>query len=375
MKRIISILICIQVISLSCKKKSSEPVVITPVNMAVYKDTVFTNYFKRSSGWIAGDGAYSIPTNDGRSLWLFGDSHIDDYNVITKTVPCLFQVRNAGIAMSTSDPSVQATLTGSGFPRSYFSLGTDNNYWFWPGMGYQQLDTIYAFQARVKATGTGGVFGFAGVDSSYVAKVHVPDMTVSNYTLLPSKNGITFGTALVNDISTGYVYIYGTKSNGFGNDVFVARFIPSGIYSQWEYYTVAGWNNNIISIQKIYSEFTSSFNVCKIKTKYVLFTTEFSVGCDQGKNIFVSVSDYPNGPFINHHSIWVVDDLLQGHTPFFYIANAHPEFDNGKNELLVTYCINGYGSCVNTCISNRADPDTYRPKAIRIPYKLIDASL
>ena len=49
----------------------------------------------------------------------------------------------------------------------------------------------------------------------------------------------------------------------------------------------------------------------------------------------------------------------------------HPEFDDKTKELLITYCINGYGNCVNTCINNRFNPDYYRPKAIRVPYKVI----
>ena len=106
-----------------------------------------------------------------------------------------------------------------------------------------------------------------------------------------------------------------------------------------------------------------------------MISTEFSIGCDQGKNIYVSTSDNSFGPFENKHSVWKVDDVLDGHYPFFYLANAHPEFYNGKNELLITYCINGYGTCVNTCISGRMNPDVYRPKAIRVAYHLLDPDL
>ena len=30
--------------------------------------------FERISGWTGGDGAYSIALNDGRILWMFGDT-------------------------------------------------------------------------------------------------------------------------------------------------------------------------------------------------------------------------------------------------------------------------------------------------------------
>ena len=351
----------------SCKKNN----VVATINLSIYRDSVFTNYFKRTTGWIAGDGGYSIALNNGNSLWIWGDSHIGFYDAASKTIPCLFQVRNAGLLIGISNPQNETTLTGSGSPASYFYYGSDNNYWFWPGAGYQNGDTAYVFLSRVK-TGSGGL-GFTSVDTNYVAKIKIADMSVTGYSILSSKNGIVFNNAVINDGS--YNYIYGTKSNGFGDDVFVARFPASNLYAAWEYYSSTGWNTNLSTIQKIHSEFTSSFNICKIKNKYILITTEFSVGCDQGKNIYSYTSEQPYGPFINKNIIWTVNDTLQGHYPFFYLANAHPEYDNGKEELLITYCINGYDNCVNICIGGRKNPDYYRPKAIRVPYKLIDASL
>ena len=349
-------------------KKSDNP----SANLSSYKDTAFTDYFKRTSGWVAGDGGFSIAFNNGNSLWVWGDSHIGNYDPATKTVPCLFQVRNAGLVMGISNPPNQTTLISTASPASYFYYGNDNSYWFWPGAGYQNGNTAYVFLSRIRATDAGGL-GFTGVDANYVAKIKVGDMSVAGYSILPSKNGIVFNNAIIKDGS--YNYIYGTKGNGFGNDVFVARFPSVNVYAAWEYYGTGGWGKNLAFIQKVHSEFTSSFNICKIKNKYVLITTEFSVGCDQGKNIFSYTSDQPYGPFINKKTIWTVDDTLQGHYPFFYFANTHPEYDNGKDELLITYCINSYGTCVNTCVGNRKNPDYYRPKAIRVPYKVIDSSL
>lgn len=357
----------------SCKKKETNPDL--PVNLAVYKDTIFTGYFKRTSGWEAGDGAHSIPLKDNRSLWNFGDSNIGLYDANSNSVPCLFQVRNAGLTMSVTDPRTQTTLTGKGSPASYYALGINNNYWFWPLDGYQNIDTVYVFLQRIHLTGSGNSSSFEVLDSGYIAKIIFPGLFVAGYSLLPEKNGIMFGKGVVVDNTTGFVYVYGLKPSTSGNDLFVARFLKSNIYMSWEYYDGSGWTSDANQAQKIYSEFTSSFNVCKIKNKFILITTEFSLGCDQGKNIYTQTSANPYGPFINRKDIWQIDDMLNGHYPFFYLANPHPEFDNGKNELLVTYCINGYGICENTCTGNRKNPDVYRPRAIRIPYKLIDNDL
>ena len=198
-------------------------------------------------------------------------------------------------------------------------------------------------------------------------------MQVVGYSYLGAKNMISFNYGV---ITTGnYIYIYCIKNNGFGNNLYVARCAGNNIYVQWEYYNGSSWSKDIAAAAKIHSEFTSSFYVCKIGSKYVLITTEFSVGCDQGKEIYAYTSDNPFGPFKEKKVIWKVDDLLQGHYPMFYLASAHPEFDNGKKELLVTYCINGYESCINICVNNRKNPDYYRPKAIRVPYKFIHENL
>ncbi|MBS1587588.1 MAG: hypothetical protein JSS82_18795 [Bacteroidetes bacterium] len=342
---------------------------------SLYKDTVFTNYFKRQTGLIAGDAAFSVPQNNGKSMWLFGDSYIDNYDPVTATVPCLFQVRNCGLLMDIANPAVQTTYTGIASPPSYFHLGTDNSYWFWPGAGYTINDTMVIFLERLHSTGN-GPFDFAVVDSNYIAKVPVANPSLVSYQVQGSHNGIDFTKSVINDPSfCGFTMIYGIKTNGFGNDVFLARFPSDNVNGLWQYYTDNGWVNDPALAKAIYSEFTSSFYVVKVKEKYVMISTEFSVGCDQGKNVYVSVSNNPYGPFTNHHSVWQVDDTLNGHYPMFYMAMAHPEFDNGHNQLLITYCINGYGNCVSTCINNRMDPNTYRPKAIRVGYKKIDPSL
>ena len=288
-------------------------------------------------------------------------------------VPCLFQVRNAALSMGITNPVDQATYIGNGSPRSLFQVGTDKSYWFWPGAGFASGDTAYIFQNRIRHTGASGGWAFEGVDSLYVAKINIKNMQVVGYSYLGAKNMISFNYGV---ITTGnYIYIYCIKNNGFGNNLYVARCAGNNIYVQWEYYNGSSWSKDIAAAAKIHSEFTSSFYVCKIGSKYVLITTEFSVGCDQGKEIYAYTSDNPFGPFKEKKVIWKVDDLLQGHYPMFYLASAHPEFDNGKKELLVTYCINGYESCINICVNNRKNPDYYRPKAIRVPYKFIHENL
>lgn len=334
-----------------------------PYPVQSYKDTTFTDYFKRTTGLIAADGAYSIPLSNGKSLWVFGDSYIDSYDSTTNTTPCLFQARNSCLLIDVANPSQQTTLPGNFGSNSFFVDGSDN--YIWPGSGFQQADTIYVFVNKLWHT--------QQTDTSMVAKILYPSYALHSFFKPADFDGINFGVSIIQE--TDFDYVYGIKHNGFGHDVYAARFPHGNIAATWQFYNGDSWVADATAANRIHEEFTASFYLLKLKSKYVLITTEFSVGCDQGKNIYVATSDNPTGPFENKHSVWQIDDYLQGHLPFFYLANAHPEFDNGNEELLITYCINNYGDCVETCISGRQNPDNYRPKAIRVAYNSIHPDL
>ena len=72
----------------SCKR---DPYIY--LGYPTYKDPVFTNYFKTTTGFVAGDGAYSTALNNGKSMWVFGDSYVNNYDPATQSVPCIFDAR------------------------------------------------------------------------------------------------------------------------------------------------------------------------------------------------------------------------------------------------------------------------------------------
>src|SRR6266516_91505 len=93
---------------------------------AAHKDQTFIEFFRRTSGWVAGDGALSVPLSDGRVLWLFGDSHVDDFAPVSGTMPCLFHTRNAALLHQKRDPQNARTLIGKGPDfRSWLKISGD----------------------------------------------------------------------------------------------------------------------------------------------------------------------------------------------------------------------------------------------------------
>ncbi len=362
---------------ITCKSKESTEPQISPKS---YKDIAFTQaLFERTSGWIAGDGGASIALSDGRTLWTFGDSWIDNYDLATKTVFCLFQVRNASVVTDNNNPTQAQTLLGKGQVRSFFQYPTDNgfNFWLWGGLGYQNKDTVYVFLERFRATGAGGAFGFESIKNCF-AKVKMPSLSILSYHDLPSYTvegkPLVFTNGAIKN-GDGYVYIYASVNLGLASNVYVARFPENNIHATWEYYAGnESWTKDISKAKMIGNSIAANTQVIKIKDKYVLTTMTPDFGCSKvGAKVYAIVADKPYGFFdySKKIEIWQVDDLLNGFTPFCYLPFLHPQLTNSKNEILLTYCLNGYPNCVNTCVNNRTSPLHSAPRAVRVPLELL----
>lgn len=343
---------------------------------SIYCDADVNGFFRRTSGWIASDGAPSAQLTDGRVMWMMGDSHINDYNASNKKVFCLFQVRNACLLQPASHTwswTATSTLTGNplgGF-QSYFKNKADDNFWMWAENGIQPAgnDTLYVYAQGFKKKGT-GAFGFANDSFPMFCKVRTSDMKVVEYHYLQDFNDIDFGCGFISE-SDGYIYAYGARQTFIYANVYVARFPAANPNAPWTFWDGTGWNTDVTKVKRVSEGASNSVNVFKLNGKYVCLSSEFSVTCDAGTHLYTAWSSSLTGTFTTRKIIYQIPDRLQGHTPFFYAPNGHPEFTNSAGELLITYDINGYGDCVNTCSGGYMDPDMYRPKGVRVPQGVI----
>ena len=211
------------------------------------------------------------------------------------------------------------------------------------------------------------MWGFKAI-GQYWAKMSFPGLKVIGYSELPSFHGIFFWCGFVRDEQAGLTYAFGDKGHATGSDVYVARFPTKSPEGNWTFWDGASWSASVTNAAVIAQGASISVNICHVNGKFLLVTTQFSVACDQGREIYVSTSDSPTGPFSPRKKIFTVDDSVDGHHPFFYAAVPHPKFLN-RDGLLITYCINGYEPCVPNCVNGRMNPDYYRPRAIRLPLK------
>ncbi len=356
--RLLGVLIFLLGVPCVCKPAESFPALASL--QEAHKDETFTAVFRQTNHWAAGDVATTIPLSDGRVLWLFGDSYINQFDPASGTLPGLFNARNAILLQNTNDLMHPETLCHFELrDKSFFRppIPGSPEVWpcFWPANGFQSGDTVYVYLTELQKTPDGGMWGFKAI-GQYWAKMSFPGLKVTGYTELPSFNGISFSCGFVRDEQSGFTYAFGDRHHGIGSDVFVARFPtanPEGACTFWD---GKNWGVNVTNAAVIAEGASISVNVSKVRGKFLLVTTAFSVACDQGKEIYVSTSDRPTGPFSPRKKIFTVDDTVDGHRPFFYMAEAHPEFINDDG-LLITYCINGYEPCVPNTVNGLKNPD------------------
>lgn len=155
----------------------------------------------------------------------------------------------------------------------------------------------------------------------------------------------------------------------------MARFPKNNPRAKWSFWNGSAWDTAIAHIAPITQGASNGVYVAKVRNKYVALSTEFSVSCDAGTRIYVATSNNITGPFTNRKVLYTIPDNELGHTPFFYAPALHPEYINANNEILITYDINTFSSCLPNCINNGFNPDYYRPRGLRVPLQLIDSSI
>ncbi|ANH83057.1 hypothetical protein A8C56_20560 [Niabella ginsenosidivorans] len=367
------------------------------ITAEAYRDDQVVQFFRRSNGSIAFDQGSSIPltygANNGKVLWIGEDtytSNISDWDPATKTFPCnggqpwLFDIRNSALlqpSITNWDPSQTSNIITHNSAYAYEILASPNpndhgGTYTWPGVGVEINNHVYMYAHE------GG--------GSY-------NQTVI-YDFTENTSGLDWGTAVRHTVSglsnqtdisyplgfvkpgDGYVYAYGNLTDAFGGKyLHVARF-AAGTPFTWQFWDGTNWTAtpSTASAAQLGLDgnttkgLKSNSSVAYVNGRYVLVEMDFGYGCPGGSdphNIYVSTSGSPTGPFTSRKKIYAIQDKINGVLANHYVVNAHPVFNNGRNELLVTYCLNFTGcDGVSRCTNNRTDPYYYQLKAIRIPY-------
>ncbi|GAB3020963.1 hypothetical protein GCM10027051_27780 [Niabella terrae] len=352
----------------SCQQKTHNADSL--VGLKAVRDTAVIKFFQQNTDspghWVASDGALSLSLSNGKVLWMMGDSHIGDYDPETGTIPCLFQARNCLLVQQKDDWSQMQTLTGR--PpgnKNFFKISEADSTWFWPSHGFEWKGAAYIYLTELRKKGTGN-FGFEATGRHYFAQMDIHTLEVHRYLPLPDFGPVDYVTGFVRDSLDNYIYAYGYSSGFIESNIHLAR-IDLNNALRWSFWNGSSWSHRGSDAAVITTAASNGTALQRYRDKLVLISTEFSVGCDQGKRIFASTASNPTGPFTERKVVYTIADSLNGHYPFWYTPALHPQYSDDRG-LLVTYCINGYADCISACTNGRANPDHYRPRAIRLPY-------
>ncbi|MDD3906906.1 MAG: DUF4185 domain-containing protein [Proteiniphilum sp.] len=306
----------------------------------------------------AGDGMYSIPLPDGRSIFLMGDSYIGTVtNGQRPTSDRMY--RNTYIVYDNGKVSAIYGYGGNKNASAAVPPGYPGEQkWYWPGHGFVNGDKLYIFQTLMYQGGE-GMWGFM-YETTHILEYNLPGLELNKVTPIPFKGSadIHYGMAALNDGDYNYIYAQVDIRNDMDpiTEVRVARTHKGNPTDNWQYYNGSGWSANSSDAAKLEGLSTvpvsSQFNVFKLRGKYVLLTQKKTFNSGE---IYTFIADSPTGPWRNKQLIF---KTYEQHTPnlFTYNAMAHPQFE--KDEMiLVSYNVN-----TEVFAEQFSDVSTYRPR-------------
>lgn len=310
------------------------------------------------NGVTAGDGMYSIPLPDGRSIFLMGDSYIGEVtNGQRSTSDRMY--RNTYFVYDNDNVSAIYGFEGDNNASAAVPPGFPNEQkWYWPGHGFVNGNKLYIFQTLMYQGGE-GMWGFM-YETTHILEYALPGLQLVNNKPIPFNGSpdIHYGMAALSEADYNYIYAQVDIRNDFDpiTEVHLARTAIGNPYENWQYYNGNGWSANSQDAVKLEGLSTvpvsSQFNVFKLQDKYVLLTQKKTFNSGE---IYTFIADSPTGPWRNKKMIF---KTYEQNTPnlLTYNAMAHPQFEK-DGMILVSYNVN-----TEVFAQQFSDVSTYRPR-------------
>lgn len=413
---------CLVILLLWLFPVSCQIVRITDGRFSAVSDPYRDRLFQRNQGWTGADVVQTISLEDGRILWLFGDTWIGSIQN-NQHAPGSYLVNNS-IAISFLSASGTAHVphedrirflwgeeTGLGEPSAWIKpglLGSESilfsndrispDTWYWPtGDGIVLPDEngrnrLVLFLSKIKRReGDYGVWGFIGAGGSVVVidnyredpsrwvvahSYHNPYAVEARHAD-PSNDRFetSWGMALVNGREcdqglNGYLYIYGIREITSACKKMILARSPAGAperFESWEFFTRdRTWSSRLQDAYPLADNLVNEFSVDRItvgnKNVYVMIQSDGAF-----KNqIWLRTALRPEGPWSGPALIYTATDALNCKDCFAYAAKSHLCLSE-PGELLVSYVINS--SDFNILVNNT---DIYRPRFIRVSLKQLE---
>lgn len=315
--------------------------------------------FDGQSGWIGGDGVYSVAVSPTRTVWIFSDTLVGRVEN-GKRVGTVMVNNTVGVQAGRGPVTFTVGQDAKGKPAALF-VPPDGRGWFWPWASVLVGRELLIFQAQIEKAGS-GAFGFKHVGQWLTTVANPedePDRWKTSSVPLPMcdpARGRVFGSAAL--VVGDELFVYGYAGPGLGRSMTVAR-VPTrsaGDFSTWRYRTADGWSHKPEEAVRLATGVGSEYSVTpKPGGGYLLVTTAGGLS----DRIVARTANHPTGPWSAAAELYRCPEGADKGL-FCYAAKAHPHAAE-KDEVVISYVANAhdFGRLFR-------DASVYRPRFVRV---------
>ncbi len=368
---------------------------LTTLKYRVEEAKLWTDIFKRNSGWFGADGIFAVPLNGKENISLsdtsenmiwFSDSMVGD--IVDGKPKNSTTLHNTVAFIKGGEPKKNSIQfhwdkDGKGEAKTVFTPHTPSSKpgdYYWLGDGFvntEKDNTTYIFAYRMHNIDSKDDWSFRLMGTNVIA--------IPAGSRPPFKNQRQFETPLVFHVTNamddgsfgagifvnikragaanpdGYVYVYGVK--GKEKNLVVARVLPKQFeeLDKWRFWDGKGWSRDMRSVASLTSNVSNELSVSPLPDgRYVLV---FQLN-GMSSTVAMCLGASPVGPFGPAIKLYECPEGKENKNYFTYNAKAHPSLSK-PGELLISYNVNSF-DFPNELQKN---PNLYRPRFIKLKFE------
>ena len=375
--------------------KNSE-VDLIHLNFKVEMANEWSGLFKRSTGWLGGDGIFMIPLsgkeNDApvdtsENLILFSDSMVgknegEGQNSQTKMLHNSVAIIRGGEPRNDSLHFYWDTLAQGGGAETIFipkTISSKPGDYYWLGDGFvnnAKQNTLYIFAYKMNNLDPKDDWSFELTKTNLIAISSNSRPPFKNQRQLETPFSFhgakaedkgTFGAAIfvntpsiVTKNADGYVYVYGVK--GKSKSLIAARVKIDNFesFEKWRFWDGQKWVPQMQQVYPIVSGVSDELSLTPLKDGRFLLIYQKG---GMGSMIEMRIGASPVGPFGPVIDVFDCPEVRENNHYFAYNAKAHPSLSQ-QGELLISYNVNSF----NFWDEIKTNPTLYRPRFIKLKF-------
>ncbi|MCW3819463.1 fibronectin type III domain-containing protein [Micromonospora sp. DR5-3] len=325
-------------------------------------NAAFAAYGDSSGRWNGGDSTASVQLPDGRVVWLFSDTFVGPVNADGSRPAFQPMIHNSIVVQDGA--ALTETLTG-GTAEGPASLvggerdGDPANAGYWVADGTVEGTTLQVLYNHYRRTGTHPLD--VALDGTSLASFDLPGLALRSLTPLPLGSRIAWGSAILEDGDTTYVYGTSLRNDaGPVKSVYLAKVAAGQLAGAWQFWTGTGWSDRESDAGRLMGGVTTAFGVQKVGGEYVLITVDGNLVFNSEVVAYTAPS--PTGPFTGPVHLFRAPEPQPGREIIVYDARFHPELAR-SGKLLVSYNLNSLAAG-----DNQTDAGLYRPRFVEVDW-------